>query len=63
MKNEVHLHLTIPDAFIDVAGVCRDVGDVFQFTAKASGRELKKRDVTLVDRSSASVCSPTLSIE
>lgn len=63
VKNEVHLPLTIPDAFIDVAGVCRDVGDVFQFTAKASGRELKKRDVTLVDRSSASVCSPTLSIE
>lgn len=42
--------------FADVAGVCRDVGEINQFTAKTTGRELKKRDVTLVDRSGASVC-------
>lgn len=40
----------------DIGGVCRDVGEIIQFTAKTTGRELKKRDVTLVDRSSASVC-------
>lgn len=39
----------------DVIGVCKDVGELQQFTAKASGRELKKRDVTLVDNSNAAV--------
>lgn len=43
-------------SFKDIGGVCREVGDIIQFVAKTSGRELKKRDVTLVDRSSASVC-------
>ncbi|XP_037037026.1 replication protein A 70 kDa DNA-binding subunit [Bradysia coprophila] len=43
------------NATVDVAGVCREVGDIFQFTAKTTGRELKKRDVTLVDRSGSSV--------
>ncbi len=42
--------------YSDVGGVCREVGDVIQFTAKTSGRELKKRDVTLVDRSGSAVC-------
>lgn len=37
-------------------GLCRDTGDVFQFTARASGRELKKREITLIDASNASVC-------
>lgn len=36
-------------------GVCRDVGELNQFTAKSSGRELKKRDITLVDNSNAAV--------
>lgn len=40
---------------LDVIGVCRETGDLFQFTAKASGRELKKRDITLVDSSNAAV--------
>lgn len=44
-----------PNATVDVAGVCREVGEINQFTAKTSGRELKKRDVTLVDRSGSSV--------
>lgn len=52
-----HQQLTLTSPSIkDVAGVCRDVGDVLQFTAKASGRELKKRDITLVDRSGSAVC-------
>lgn len=43
------------NAIVDVIGVCRDASDVFQFTSKA-GRELKKRDITLVDKSESSVC-------
>lgn len=42
-------------AIIDVVGVCKDAGEINQFTAKASGRELKKRDVTLVDKSNTAV--------
>ncbi|XP_058057306.1 replication protein A 70 kDa DNA-binding subunit [Anopheles bellator] len=44
-----------PNATVDVIGVCKEAGDVVQFTAKASGRELRKREVTLVDSSNASV--------
>lgn len=50
-------------SFEDVGGVCRDVGAIFEFTAKTSGRDLKKRDVTLVDRSSASVCISIVAFE
>lgn len=39
----------------DVIGVCRDVGEVNKFTARASGRELIKRDIVLVDNSNAAV--------
>lgn len=35
----------------DVIGVCREVGDLQAFTAKSTGKELKKRDITLVDNS------------
>lgn len=44
-----------PNAVVDVAGVCTECSDVQQFTARASGKELKKRDVTLADTSKASV--------
>uniref|UniRef100_A0A182QCD7 Replication protein A subunit n=1 Tax=Anopheles farauti TaxID=69004 RepID=A0A182QCD7_9DIPT len=44
-----------PNSMIDVIGVCKQAGEVNQFTAKTSGRELKKREVTLVDSSNASV--------
>ncbi|XP_055532718.1 replication protein A 70 kDa DNA-binding subunit [Wyeomyia smithii] len=40
---------------LDVIGVCKEVGEVSQFTAKTSGRELKKREVTIVDSSNATV--------
>lgn len=36
-------------------GVCQEIGDIRSFTAKSTGRELKKRDITLVDNSNASV--------
>lgn len=32
-------------------GVCREVSELQTFTAKATGKELKKRDITLVDNS------------
>ncbi|XP_053680234.1 replication protein A 70 kDa DNA-binding subunit [Anopheles nili] len=44
-----------PNAMVDVIGMCKDAGDVTRFTAKTSGRELRKRELTLVDSSSASV--------
>lgn len=43
------------NSMIDVIGVCTNAGDIFQFTARSSGRELKKREVTLADPSKASV--------
>ncbi|XP_062558412.1 replication protein A 70 kDa DNA-binding subunit [Armigeres subalbatus] len=43
------------NALIDVIGICKEAGEVVQFTAKTSGRELKKRDITLVDMSNAAV--------
>lgn len=39
------------NAVIDVIGVCSDVGQLQAFVAKTSGKEMKKRDVTLVDNS------------
>lgn len=43
------------NAVVDVAGVCTECSDVQQFTARASGKELKKRDVVLADQSRTSV--------
>lgn len=36
----------------DVIGVCKNVSDVQTIMAKSSNRELQKREVILVDRSS-----------
>ncbi|XP_031632411.1 replication protein A 70 kDa DNA-binding subunit, partial [Contarinia nasturtii] len=44
-----------PNTIVDVIGVCRDVGELQAFTAKSTGKELKKRDITLVDNTDASV--------
>lgn len=44
-----------PNAMIDVVGICKEAGDVMQFTARSSGRELKKREITIVDSSNAAV--------
>ncbi|XP_059611665.1 replication protein A 70 kDa DNA-binding subunit [Phlebotomus argentipes] len=43
------------NSMIDVIGVCSNAGEMVQFTARSSGRELRKRDLTLVDQSKASV--------
>lgn len=42
----------------DVIGVCRDVGDLQVFTAKSTGKELKKRDITMVDNRLVYVSKP-----
>lgn len=47
--------MNVLSVLLDVIAVCKDVGDIFKFTAKTSGKELTKRDVTLVDRSGMSV--------
>lgn len=44
-----------PNTLLDVIGVCRDVSDLFEFTSK-NGKELKKKEVTLVDKSDACIC-------
>uniref|UniRef100_A0A182MBH5 Replication protein A subunit n=1 Tax=Anopheles culicifacies TaxID=139723 RepID=A0A182MBH5_9DIPT len=44
-----------PNAMVDVVGMCKEASEVVQFTAKTSGRELRKREITLVDSSNASV--------
>ncbi|XP_035779088.1 replication protein A 70 kDa DNA-binding subunit-like [Anopheles albimanus] len=44
-----------PNATVDVIGVCKEASEVVQFTAKTSGRELRKREATLVDSSNAAV--------
>lgn len=44
-----------PNSVVDVIGVCKDATDIQQFTAKSTGRELKKREVNLVDPSGSSV--------
>ncbi|KAF5300828.1 hypothetical protein FQA39_LY10950 [Lamprigera yunnana] len=36
---------------IDVIGICKSTSDVVTFQAKTTGRELKKREVSLVDQS------------
>lgn len=43
------------NSVVDIAGVCVECSDIQQFTARASGKELKKRDVVLADQSQASV--------
>lgn len=40
---------------VDVIGVSKSAGDVLTFQSKSTGRELKKREVTLVDRTNSSV--------
>lgn len=43
-----------PNTMLDVIGICRDVGDLFQFTSR-NGKELKKKEITLVDKSDSSI--------
>lgn len=43
------------NSIVDVIAVCKDATDVVKLTAKTTGRELTKRDVTLVDQSNSSI--------
>ncbi|BES96364.1 Replication protein A 70 kDa DNA-Hypothetical protein [Nesidiocoris tenuis] len=40
---------------IDFVGVCKAAGDIVNLTSRTTNRELKKRDLTLVDQSKAAV--------
>lgn len=44
-----------PNAIVDVIGVVKTVSELQNFTSRASGRDLQKRDVTLVDSSNAAI--------
>ncbi|KAB0796289.1 hypothetical protein PPYR_10350 [Photinus pyralis] len=43
------------DTMIDVIGVCKSASDVQMFQARSTGRDLKKRELTLVDQSNNSI--------
>lgn len=43
------------DGLVDVIGVCQTAGDLVSLVAKTTKKELKKRDITLVDQSLSSV--------
>lgn len=44
-----------PNDIVDIIGIVKSAGDVVTITAKQSGKELKKRDVHLVDNSNCAV--------
>ncbi|CAG9818455.1 unnamed protein product [Phaedon cochleariae] len=46
---------TEPNTIVDIIGVVKSVSDLQTFQAKSTGRELKKKDVTLVDQSKTAV--------
>lgn len=43
------------NTMIDVIGVCKQIGDVQTLTARSTGKELKKRDIVLVDQSKSAI--------
>jgi len=43
------------DGIVDVIGVCHSVGELTMLMSKTTRKELKKRDVTIVDQSQSSV--------
>lgn len=40
---------------VDLIGVAKNIGDLETFTARTTNRELKKREITLVDQSNTAV--------
>lgn len=42
-------------SYSDIIGICREAGELVHFTAKSTNRELKKRELTLVDSSLATI--------
>lgn len=43
------------DTLIDIIGICKSTSDLQTFQARSTGRELKKREVTLVDQSNSGI--------
>lgn len=41
--------------FIDVIGICQSASELQTFMARSTGRELKKKEVTLIDQSKTAV--------
>jgi hypothetical protein len=50
-------HLKI-GALVDVIGICKETSDMQTFTSRSTKRELKKREVLLVDQSKTAVMTP-----
>jgi replication factor A1 len=46
---------TDPDAYVDIIGVVTSVSPIANLTSKSSGRDLKKRTVTLIDQTTLAV--------
>jgi hypothetical protein len=46
----------VQDTIVDVIGICKSTNDLVQITSRA-GKELTKREITLVDQSSTEVRS------
>ncbi|XP_037951492.1 replication protein A 70 kDa DNA-binding subunit-like [Teleopsis dalmanni] len=44
-----------PKSVVDTIGVCKEIGELQIFTSRTTNKEYKKRDITLVDKSNASV--------
>jgi replication factor A1 len=42
-------------ALVDVIGICKEASDIQTFTSRSTNRELKKRDVFLVDQSKTAI--------
>lgn len=43
------------ESIVDIIGICKEASEATKLVAKSSGRELTKRELTLVDRSHASI--------
>ncbi|KAL3286539.1 hypothetical protein HHI36_001044 [Cryptolaemus montrouzieri] len=43
------------DSLVDVCAICKEASELQAFQAKSSGRELKKKEVVLVDQSNCSI--------
>jgi replication factor A1 len=54
-KKIAELEKCEPNTTIDIIGVATEIGEVVEITSRKDGRLLKKRDVTVLDDSNASV--------
>lgn len=50
-----HLERLEKDTFVDLIGVCKRVGDLQNFTARSTNREMRKRELHVVDQSKKEV--------